>query len=610
MPQRGRPPQPGTAEEKAALRREKVRLYVKAHRERKKTATGLSSASEERSEPRSSSSPSSSIIKDRVERNHESEDAFSVKSARSESGSEEEIDRRDGNLSPAHRFARTPTGARSPNSTLAVMRPQGGKEFAVALMGAFRGQFLPPSVCVPARQEFGSELVTPCSVWITNAYGIALKQDSGALKSTILAVGLALTGAQYQDDRLKLASLDVYRKALRQVRTDLKPLEAGQTTNYLIPYLTCLAAAMYEMVHDGFSANIVKHVTGAISLMELLPRDTNISHLLSDLLLEDLCMWEIVFALKNRYPSRLRSLRQHKGNRAYRVAGESQTTSCNATILGDLLDAADEIPTIMARMDQLRAEPHSDLKYREYEAEMRKLSRIIISLDEWAVRFHLRFGPIYVQVDSTTNGSDPSTQSFRFVSYEVAASWVYCLTFLVCVVEANIEALTEVLRLHGSRQSPSAAFDATMGPQRVIDIVSQVQQPTGYEMWHERTGIVPQIQPGLHSNHDFLRNKMNDLRSKLRTNLTQLIEAMCIFIPQPKGIIGQSLVLFPLNRCKFMLKKEQVMLQEDLDNMKVNGIEDNSEILQNMERMSHAMTVYETLEQNLAQTGMPLMPDD
>jgi hypothetical protein len=612
MPPRGRPPQPGTAEEKAAVRREKVRLYVKAHRERKKNAASLPLSSETSfSEPNLSSSPDSVTRSNSID--SEFGESCKVKSDPYDAPVKEKTENDDDEVVPDGQLIRVSgnTTTTAQRKSISLIMPRGGKEFAMALMGTFRTQFLPDTVRVPGRQDLGSELVTPCSAWITNAYGIALRQDSGALKSGILAVGLALTSMQYQDERLRMASLDVYRKTLRQVRTDLKPLETGRATNYLVPYLSCLAAAMFEMVHDGFSENIMQHVKGAISLMELLPRDKSINHLLSDLLLEDLCMWEIVFALKYRYPSPLRDRRKRKGNRGYKVDGNGDSASQNATVLGDLLDGADEIPAVMFRVDQLRLEPFSSLKHREIDQELSKLARILSDLDAWALRFQERFSPIYIQDEGATDFKGKERSSVRFVSYEVAAAWVYYLTFTLCGLETNIEALTEIIHDHHRLSSALLeANDMSLSHRITLQTMPERRPRSEYDDFTRATHNRAEATYTEFSEIGLLYKNLDDLRIKLRWDTLQLIEAMCIFLPIPKGIIGQSLVLFPLDRCKAILKKELARLQLDQKLMKGSASQDDEEILLNIEQLSQAMTVYDSLEQTLAQTGMPTMPED
>ena len=174
---RGRPPKPGTADEKAAARRERVRNNVRALRERRKkeAAGGRSSESTHLSANRLSDGEERSSSDDDDDFDH-SLDSLAVS-------------RKSSNASSSSTYSTL-----AKQNSIAVIDTK--SLYSLALIGNMRANFLPDSVYLPPTVdttkgkpwESDQFLWTPCAFWVTNAFTRASSQDTGLLKTAVLAV--------------------------------------------------------------------------------------------------------------------------------------------------------------------------------------------------------------------------------------------------------------------------------------------------------------------------------------------------------------------------------------------------------------------------------------
>ena len=72
---------------------------------------------------------------------------------------------------------------------------------------------------------------------------------------------------------------------------------------------------MFEMIQTGFSTQILQHVRALNFLIELMYKDPSMDRMLTDLIVEDFGMLEMMFCLKYEIPSLLRDTRRKLGLR-------------------------------------------------------------------------------------------------------------------------------------------------------------------------------------------------------------------------------------------------------------------------------------------------------
>lgn len=179
---RGRPPKPGTAEEKATARRERVRNNVRALRERRKQAA--------------SNGPSFTGGRSfRLERTQDDYAHISSEQKRKNSHSDDETSHKGAIKLEESTHGSTRTGPlylvnqRTVARTMVPPNIDTKHQYASAMLATVRTGFLPDAVYLPPDAKsatvrpWESEqlLWTPCAFWVTSAFTRASNQDNSVL---------------------------------------------------------------------------------------------------------------------------------------------------------------------------------------------------------------------------------------------------------------------------------------------------------------------------------------------------------------------------------------------------------------------------------------------
>lgn len=575
---RGRPPKPGTAEEKAAARRERVRNNVRALRERRrKEAAGAE-------EVKALSQLVSEL----------SEESDSV--AASETNEDDVISPGSSNTSIVQLNANEEPPAindrRSPVTLLLPASPDSKSPFASALLATMRKSFLPAAVYLPAAidstrgkpWESDQFLWTPCAFWITSAFTKASNQDSSILKTALLAIGLILKSFEYQDAALKLAALEMYRRSLQGIRRLLEPLilNNDRPKDAVSLYLACHAAAMFELILNSDLSATMHHLRGVSQLIcHLGDGSDEDGQSVAWLLLQDYRFAEMGLCLKYRYTSFSSMKRQQFERTSFgRLGLVNRTTSAHGhrshNMLVKITDVADEISSIMVQIDSLRP-------FLYKATTITKIARLLDDLNlvwEGYRQLHenlILYCGTFIHEDRDADG--PATGSLKFKSFDIGAAWCYNLMTQLYCLETKIDA-TDLLSQMKNRlgSSPSNRNES--------DDAEQISNPN-----HNHT------QP----------HGMQELRRLHRAICVQLTRCLQYFLQTDKGITGQALAIFPLDAAICMLEVELQRLRFDLSvaETREDSSTDSTEISKKIATMEDAKGFCWKMQQRAEAFGLP-----
>lgn len=499
---RGRRPGPGTAEEKAAARREKVRLNVQAYRKRKQAA-------EKGTEP-----PKEPNLKWVPGTKWQSEYDQSKKSEQSDA--DDEGSRKSSvvaspnwtsdydDIKGLEIVAQTPTMYSTPGP---------GAQNSLAILGMFPERFLPTQLSLPELID-SQTLRTPCALWVTTATKQARIQGPGALNDVLHSIVLAVMGMENQRYDLQVEAQRLYTRSLNKTRRSLGPIlsnnyKASQTS-VLNLFLACHAAAVYELIVNGSMGDMLQHVRGIGLLIEHQRRMPDFPAVTGNSLIEEYRMMEIHFCLLERQLStsyRMRRLTP-EGAKSHRSA----VADTEIGIIGTLLDLADEILPIMVELDTFKH------KLGANAGQLMKLVHQALSLhsqfDSWSAFLHQHAFPSSPRSESSSDTHEPIDLS-QITQYEWVSCYLFSLSYDLHAIEVCIEAVSALAdrTANGSVVKPSA----------------QIQL----------------------------------LRTKSLTVAGSILELMPYFFQNDKGIIGRSIAIWPLEAVWRVLDEESKRLSRD-----------------------------------------------
>ena len=297
---RGRKPGPGTAEERAAARRERVRINVQAFRKRQhdlmngkqqgpnttlrfiedpKWQQQLQSQSP-LSDPRTSTDDTSDSYKD---------DSSACGTTDTES---------------KHSFERAVAICNKPGVTSLFSTPRDSITYTNQLYALLPDRFLPERVVLPRSDADIDHVRTPCSLWITTACKLAHAESNSALRDVVMAVSLALVSMEQSRADLRVASQRLYSRSLAKTRGGLDRIMNDQvnlkSNDLQSLFLSCHASAIYEMLVNGSAVDTKRHVNGIGLLIEQQRQHPEFPALIGEALLEEYRMLEINFSLLHR----------------------------------------------------------------------------------------------------------------------------------------------------------------------------------------------------------------------------------------------------------------------------------------------------------------------
>ena len=402
---RGRPPSQHAPEEKAAIRREKVRLNVKAHRERQKRK-GLASKNQSKFRW-----VYETKWENRGEKQSQSQDKRKLAGGASSAGDESNLAR----LQLLH-------------------APSSEKVSADALLASFRTQFLPDTVTLPTPK---ARLATPCASWVIQAFDLSALQEKAPLSSMLRSVALGLMGAERERKDIQLHSLNSYRRTLAAVGRQVQSLIDGgsycvyDTTSLL---LSCHVAAMFELMVNGSLPDMFRHIRGLGSLLLHQIRTlAAVPQVLCDLV-QEYRLLEICFCINYRQLSVLEGLnRDMMKARNLKGSDSAETPS----YMQSLLDIGHCIPPVMVRLDNLESRNGPRTFMQRFQEIINTLDNIIEELEKWSSEFLTGCG-------ASVQGFEfwfPNSNSMDFPSLDVATVWTFSLSFKIHALETYISAI-------------------------------------------------------------------------------------------------------------------------------------------------------------------------
>jgi hypothetical protein len=503
---RGRRPGPGTAEEKAAIRREKVRLNVQAYRKRKQEAQ-KGSAEE--------SKPNLRWVEDTKWQNEYEQQRKSCGSA-SESSygspaasntSRSELDDTDSDASKAVVIA-------APRFSIT---PDPSKQYVLSLLGAFPERFLPNQLSMPSMGDIQT-LRTPCALWVTTATKQARMQESGALNDVLQAIVLAVMGMEHQRQDVQVHAQQLYVRSLTKTRRSLMPIlsndKAATTSDVLGLLLSCHAAAVYELLVNGSMTDMLRHITGIGNLIEHQRDLPDFPALTGNSLVEEYRMLEIHFCLLERRQSTIGRINEHK-LAAQKITPKQGVVDTEVGPISRLLNLADQILPIMVELD-------SYTKHRPATAgQLMGLVQTALSLhsqlDAWSGFLHDQSFPASPKSDNSSDTDDPVDLS-QITQYEFASCYMFSLSYDLHAVGVCVEAVEALWKRTQNLNGP-----------RLIKPSAQILL----------------------------------LRTKALQVAGAILELMPYFFQADKGIIGRSIAIWPLEAVWKALDTESQRLAFD-----------------------------------------------
>ncbi|OCT53342.1 hypothetical protein CLCR_10005 [Cladophialophora carrionii] len=494
---RGRPRAGSLDDKKLADRREQVRLNVRAHRQRQKEKKRLEALNQPY-EPKfrwvQETKWQSSGTKDSSTR---------VKQAR----------------------LRKPRRKPSPGSECSLLwGPSPEKQYTLSLLGMFRTRYLPERVTLPGAGVSEEQLITPCAIWVVEAYQMAVVRENPVVTGMLRALGLSILATELRREDIRAVSLNTYHKTLPFICRQLTSITSGGSLDpddYLALILSGHAAAIFEVNVSGCMSRIFDQVRGlgSVYVHQLLqsgsmPKDWRY-------LMEEYRLFEIIFCLIYRRPSVLtgtglcRSARQRNDVSHRRNASDPGNSQ-----FGELVFLARHIPPIMNHIDEsMVGDALRNRAAEQLHATMETVSFVLEELRKWCTEFLARDGRAFAESEAYVCGCG----DFDFPDFQVASAWIFWLSFKIHALESYLS---------------------------VVDIIQSSRQN------HEISDLC-----GHRSNTSSTRvsqfcKGMLGARSELLEAVQLLIRSLPYLLQANVGYVGRSFVAFPLETARVALLHE------------------------------------------------------
>lgn len=557
---RGRRPGPGTAAEKAAARREKVRLNVQAYRKRRK-------------EEGQSTEEVASKSAESAEVDHPLTVISSIIPVRGRSKSDEGSDS-DNSIEAKTEAKSTPSslGQIEDHITL-FFTPSQGKPYTAALLGGFRKRYLPEVFVLPSAEN---PLFTPCAPWVTSAYKFASALERGPLLDGLLALELATLGAEHDDVRLQIASRERYHHSIFNLRRHLQtivnessnPAEVLQTM-----ILTCHVAAAYEVVVNHTWYDMVRHVRGIGVLIKRWIRERGFDPSIGKIFLDEYRMLEIAFCLQERRSSTVAERNFLAEMLGINPHGHTKSAEMQGPF-ATLLDLGDRIPPTMEYIDGLRRLDQIDRHMDHLEMLARGMASTICEVENWLNMFEAMCGKIILCTKSEEDSQPSSNRSIGFTSLEAGSVFVYAFA----------------IKLH--------AYETC------IQILSEMQTYAAKQLALRQSGKKFVLDPATISPLD-----IPELRAELLDAADLLAHGVNYFLQDDKGFTGRSLGVFPLGTSYQILIRERNRLLLEIDTMVTTDFESAyspAVLATKVKQVNHAIAECEAMAERAKSYGMPL----
>ncbi|KIY00293.1 uncharacterized protein Z520_03978 [Fonsecaea multimorphosa CBS 102226] len=485
-------PSQRTEDERLAIRREKVRLNVQAHRERQRLKKRL----EDLDRP---CQPKLRWIQ---------ETKWQSKGT-ADSRDQDQVEESAG-----------PRSERPPKAECRLtMYPSPEKQYTLGLLALFRTRLLPDRVTLRRPGPSEQRLTTPCAPWVVRGYELAAVQENPLLTGMLRALGLAFVGAEHQREDIQSVARRTYQVTIQAVSRKLRLLVDGNkpsTNDYSPLMLSCHAGALFELNVSGSLPGMSRHVRGLGCLLishfleaKSMPQD------ISDIL-EEYRLLEMVFCLINRQPSVLSGTTLSK--EAKRPDNPDLGDS-HMSQLTKLVHIAGEIPPIMVYVDGLNSGTViSDQEVGRLSTFLETLSYTTTELQTWAEDFLANDAhSVAESLVCTSRNSD-----LTLPNLEVLTPWTFYLSIKICALETYISMLEHDISI---RSSPE------------VETVDEACSTNDFQ---------------LSGSHE----KILLLRSEVLETTRLLLRSVPYFSQPSLGYIGRSLVAFPLETTKRALLHE------------------------------------------------------
>ncbi|KIW24970.1 uncharacterized protein PV07_10646 [Cladophialophora immunda] len=428
---RGRPPYPRSEDERVAIRREKVRLNVQAHRERQKLKKRLEALN----------APYQPRLRWVQETKWQSKRA---------------TDTRDQNQ--VVKYAPTRCG-RSPGSHCSLLNHPGPeKQYTLALLALFRSRLLPDRVTLRRPGPSEQRLTTPCAPWVVRGYELAAVKENPLMIGMLRALGLALLGADHQREDIQMVAQRTYQTTLPAVSRQLGLLMNGcnrSSSDYPTLMLSCHAAAMFELNVGGSLLDLNRHVRGLGCL--LVHRFLESKSMPDDVydLLEEYRLFELVFCFISRQKSVLTGT--PLATEAISTDGRDLGNQ-HMSQISRLVRCAGSVPPIMVYVDRLKSGTLTgERELARMSKFLKTLSCTTTGLQIWCEDFLANDARSVAESSNYTSGHG----DLAFPNLEVLTAWTYYLSFKMHTLETCISLLEHATLTQSSLREVEYVEDST-----------------------------------------------------------------------------------------------------------------------------------------------------
>ncbi|OAL25809.1 hypothetical protein AYO20_10364 [Fonsecaea nubica] len=491
---RGRPPSQRTEDEKLAIRREKVRLNVQAHRERQKLKKKLEALNAPCQPPK---------LRWVQETKWQSKRT-------TDSGDQKQVSKPEAPRCDKHPAL---------EGSLSIP-PSPEKQYTLGLLALFRSRLLPERVTLRCSGPSEQRLTTPCAPWVVRGYELATINDNPLLTGMLRALGLALLAGEHQREDIQHVAQRIYQTTLPGVSRQLGLLMDDyrhRSNDYPALMLSCHAAAMFELSASGSLHAISRHVRGlGCLLVHHFLVSKSMPEEMFDLL-EEYRLFEIVFCLINRQQSVLTGTTL---GREATYHNSSDFGNCHISSFSRLVDLTGNIPPIMVYVDNLKS--RTGLGERELDRLHGFLKTLFDTTNEfqtWSEDFLANDARSVAETAAYISGDGDLT----FPNLEVVVAWAYYLSFKIHTLDTYISVIEHV----------------TLIQQSLTNIEFAVDSPDTHD-----------------AQSCNMSEKIGLLRSELVDSTKLLLRSLPYFSESSLGYIGRSLVAFPLETAKRALTQE------------------------------------------------------
>lgn len=414
-------------EERLAIRREKVRLNVRAFRERQKQKN-KSPPDGPRTNGKWNTHVTLRWIPERRPNAPAEETNKNNKSRKSkrtwDAWESEAIVKKETNHSSTKTVNVDPCLVRQPDPET---------QYTYALLDQFLSRFLPcgwdrtPSTC---RQE---RLAAPCASWLLRAFHLAFYKEKVAIKDMMRTISLGLLATENRRGDLWTKSLHSYRTSLTEVRRHIVHVGRAKVDpgDLLALILSCHVAAMYELAVNSSLVDMIHHIDGIAALILHAVSDTSYLCELLCQLIEEFRIMELCFCFTMRRTSVLVGVQDRAAQ------GVSPTGPGNGiSRMGMLIGIADRICAAMVKLDGMKPLVATDFTAAAMLEIIQDLHNSLDDLEVWKHGFLNYYGSAILHLEDTS----PS-QSLEFLSLTVASMWCYSLAYKLYALDTLMSAV-------------------------------------------------------------------------------------------------------------------------------------------------------------------------